>query len=118
GTFSASPPRECRWIPRERFPKWKQVISPAIVTVPARQQVAQFVNELFGSEAIGAGFRGSLRMQSTTPFAAIGLRFSGSVFSTLPVTPNVTVPGRGSLILPQFAIAGGWATQIALVNTS
>ena len=79
--------------------------SPAVVTVPARQQIAQFVNELFGSEAIGEGFRGSLRMQSTTPFVAIGLRFSGNVFSTLPVTTIATVPGTGSLILPQCASA-------------
>lgn len=114
--------------------------SPANVSIPAHQQVAKFVNELFGSDTIGSGFRGSLRMQSSTPFAVVGLRFSGIVFSTLPVavtapvpgvpsmtltagsTPNTpqagSVGGSSALIIPQFAIAGGWATQIALINNT
>jgi phosphodiesterase/alkaline phosphatase D-like protein len=114
--------------------------SPANVSVPARQQVAKFVNELFGTDTIGSGFRGSLRMQSSSPFAVVGLRFSGAVFSTLPVAVTAPVPGVASitltagstantpqagsvggstaLIIPQFAIAGGWATQIALVNNT
>lgn len=114
--------------------------TPAVVSVAARQQVAKFVNELFGSDTIGTGFRGSLYMHSSAPFAAVGLRFSGIVFSTLPLaatapvpgvptttltagsTPNSptagTIGGATALIIPQFAIAGGWATQIALVNNT
>jgi hypothetical protein len=107
---------------------------------PGAHQVAKFVNELFGADTIGSGFRGSLRLHSSTPFAVVGLRFSGFVFSTLPVavtapvpgvpsqtltagaTPNTpqagTVGGVNALIIPQFAIAGGWATQIALINNT
>jgi hypothetical protein len=114
--------------------------TPAVVLVPSHQQVAKFINEMFGSDTIGSGFRGSLRLQSVTPFAAVGLRFSGTVFSTLPLavaaavpgvpsmtliagtTPNTpqagTVGGSTALIIPQFAIAGGWATQIVLVNNT
>jgi phosphodiesterase/alkaline phosphatase D-like protein len=114
--------------------------SPVVVTVPARQQVAKFLQDMFGADTVGSGFRGSVRMQSATAFAAIGVRFSGSIFSTLPVavtTPVAGVPTRtltagtapdtpqpgtiGSataLIVPQFAISGGWATQIALVNNA
>jgi hypothetical protein len=114
--------------------------SPANVSIPARAQVAKFVNELFDADTIGLGFRGSLRLQSSTPFSVVGLRFSGFVFSTLSVavtapvpgvpsqtltagtTPNTplagTVGGSNALIVPQFAIAGGWATQIALVNNT
>src|SRR5262249_829416 len=92
--------------------------SPSTVSVAAHHQVAQFIHELFGSEAIGAGFRASLRLPGTGPFAAIGLRFAGNVFSTIPITPISTVSGNASLILPQFAIAGGWATQIVLVNNA
>ena len=112
--------------------------SPANVSIPSHQQVGKFVNELFGADTIGSGFRGSLRIQSSTPFAVVGLRFSGYIFSTLPVAvtapvsgvpsrtlaagaaPNTpqagNVGGSNALIIPQFAIAGGWATQIALVN--
>jgi len=114
--------------------------TPAVVSVPAHQQVAKFVNELFGSDTIGTGFRGSLSLHSATPFAAVGLRFSGVVFSTLPLaataavsgvpsttlaagsSPNSPMPGvvggATALLIPQFAIAGGWATQIALVNNT
>jgi hypothetical protein len=114
--------------------------SPANVSVPAHQQIAKFVSDVFGADIIANGFRGSLRMQSSTPFAVTGLRFSGSIFSTLPVAINASVPGvptmtltAGStpnspgagtvggttaIIIPQFAIAGGWATEVALVNNS
>jgi len=114
--------------------------TPAVLSVPARQQVAKFVNELFGADTIGTGFRGSLSLRSSSPFAAVGLRFSGVVFSTLPLaatgavsgvpsttltagyTANSPIPGvvggATALLIPQFAIAGGWATQIALVNNT
>ena len=114
--------------------------SPANISVHAHQQVAKFVSEVFGSDVIANGFRGSLRMQSSTPFAAAGLRFSGVIFSTLPVAITAAVPGvptvtltagtaanspeagtaggTTAVIVPQFAISGGWATQIALVNNT
>jgi hypothetical protein len=93
--------------------------SPVVVSVPAHQQVSKFLTELFGGNAIGRGFRGSVRMQSATAFAAIGLRFSGQVFSTLPIAITTAVAGaQGAVVIPQFAIAGGWATQIALVNNT
>ncbi len=92
--------------------------SPAIVSVPGHHQVAKFLNELFGGDTIGRGFRGSVRMESATAFAAIGLRFSGPVFSTLPVAISVAASASSTLIIPQFAMSGGWATQIALVNNS
>ena len=105
---------------------------------PAR--LAKFLNELFGADAIGTGFRGSLSLRSSSPFAAVGLRFSGIVFSTLNLAataavsgvPSTTliagstenspmagvVGGATAVLIPQFAIAGGWATQIALVNNT
>ena len=114
--------------------------SPANISVPPQQQLAKFVSDVFGADVIANGLRGSLRMQSSTPFAVTGLRFSGSIFSTLPVAINASVPGvptntltAGStpnspaagtvggataVIIPQFAIAGGWATEVALVNNS
>src|SRR2546425_2068511 len=114
--------------------------SPTNVSIPAHQQAARFVSELFGADVIANGLRGSLRMQSPSPFAVIGLRFAGAVFSTLPIavtapvpgvpsttltggaTPNSpasgTVGGTTAVIIPQFAIAGGWATEIALVNNT
>jgi hypothetical protein len=118
--------------------------SPVTVTLQGQQQMAKFISELFPADTVGAGFRGSLRLRSSTsfastPFSALGLRFSGQEFSTLPVAANATIAGvptrtlaagsvantplagavggSGSIILPQFAMGGGWATQLALVNS-
>jgi hypothetical protein len=112
--------------------------NPVSITLQPGQQVSRFVNELYGSSAVGAGFTGSLRIQSASPFSLLGLLFSGAEFSTLPVasgstfagvptrtlvagsaanTPLAgTVGGANAVIIPQFAMGGGWATQIALVN--
>jgi hypothetical protein len=114
--------------------------TPQTITLQPQQQLARFVDELFDSNTIGAAFRGNLRIQSSLPFSVLGLRFSGQDFSTLPVagtasgagipartlaagtaanTPAAgTVGGPAASILPQFAMSGGWATQLALVNTA
>lgn len=91
--------------------------SPVAVTLAANQQVAEFVTQLFPSSLIGTGFSGSLRLQASTAFGVLGLRFSSSEFSTSPVAVTASASGS-TLPLPQFAIGGGWATQLALVNNS
>jgi hypothetical protein len=110
------------------------------VSVPPQQQLARFLTDLFPDGVIGAGFRGSLRLQSSTPLSVLGLRFSGTEFSTLPAAGNTSsagiptrtltagsaafsplpgvIGGANAVILPQFAMSGGWATQIALVNNT
>jgi K319-like protein len=114
--------------------------SPVTLSLQPYQQAAQLVHDLFPSDATGTEFHGSLRLQSSTPFAALGLRFSGGEFSALPFTSATSVPSAASrtfvdgstastplagtvggptaLILPEFAMSGGWATQIALVSNN
>jgi hypothetical protein len=113
--------------------------SPTTLTLQPQQSVSNFVSELFSSSTIAGGFRGSLNIQSQTGISVLGFRFSGAQFSTLPIANLTTlsgtppralvagstantplagiVGGNGATIVPQFAIGGGWATQIALVNT-
>ena len=92
---------------------------PVTVTLSPNQQVAEFVTQLFPSNVIGAGFSGSLRLQSSNGFGALGLRFAAAEFSTSPVAVTTTAAGGNSVLaLPQFAMGGGWATQLALVNNS
>ncbi|HEY2384569.1 MAG TPA: S53 family peptidase [Terriglobia bacterium] len=90
------------------------------ITVPLspNQQIAEFVTQLFSPSAIGSGFSGSLRLQSSSPFGVLGLRFSSANFSTSPVAVTAGASGTTALALPQFAMGGGWATQLALVNNS
>jgi hypothetical protein len=105
--------------------------TPQTITLQPQQQLPRFVDELFDSNTIGGAFRGNLRIQSLLPFSVLGLRFSGQEFSTIPVAglangagipartlATGTIGGPAALILPQFAMSGGWATQLALVNTA
>ena len=92
------------------------VVSTNTVQIPARQQVARFISELFGSAAVGTSFTGSLHLQSQTPFSVLGLRFSGIEFSTTPVIGGAVGGGSAQVVIPQFALGGGWTTEIALFN--
>jgi len=87
------------------------------VALQPEQQLARFVNELLPS-ATGVAFRGTLKLQSSTPIAVLGLRFTGNECSTLSVTGAEVNTGATSIVIPQFAMAGGWATQFELVNTT
>jgi hypothetical protein len=91
-------------------------VATTTVQIPAHQQVARFVSELLGSRAVGTAFTGSLRVQSQTPFSVLGLRFSGVEFSTLPVIGAAAAGGSAPVVIPQFALGGGWTTEIALFN--
>jgi hypothetical protein len=119
-------------------PSGSSVGTPITVTIDPYKQVAGFVSELFPG-VIGAAFIGSVNLQSATPFVPLGLTFTGSTFSTIALgaistatplptrsltagsaldTPRAgTVGGAGSVIFPQFAYGGGWATQVELANS-
>jgi hypothetical protein len=114
--------------------------TPTTITVEPYKQVAKFVDELFPDNVVGQAFLGSVSLQRGTPFSLLGIRFAGTNFSgitagnigTLAVLPTRTltassrtdtpragaIGGTNALILPQFTLGGGWATHIALVNTS
>src|SRR5581483_6871647 len=83
-------------------------------TLSAHSQVAKFVTEMFSTSAIGAAFRGSLEIQSQVPVSIVGLRFSGQEFSTVPIP--VSSASSPQTVFPQFAMSGGWATTLGLVN--
>ncbi|MDD5544458.1 MAG: hypothetical protein PHX83_14935 [Acidobacteriia bacterium] len=98
------------------------------ITVPAHNQLARFVTELFPTLTVTLqNFIGTLQITSNNPVAIVGLRVHGVNFSTMPVTslssptpvPVVStgIGGTGAVILPQFATGGGWATEIVIGNT-
>lgn len=101
-------------------------LATATVQVPAHNQVAKFVSELFGGQpSVLKGVTGTLTVTSPDPVSVMGLRFRGANFSTLPITNfsnTGTVPpwmgagGPGAVLLPQFAAGGGWATELVIVN--
>jgi hypothetical protein len=81
--------------------------------------------------------KGSISLHATAPFAAGSSRFSGSTFAALSMyttgttvslparsssnaapVPALDIGGIGAVIFPQFAIGGGWASQVVLTNTA
>jgi hypothetical protein len=90
----------------------------SIVTFPlsAQSHVARFVTELFSSEVMGSAFRGNLTIQSSLPVSIVGLRFSGGEFSSIPTPSNAVGTAGSTIVFPQFAMAGGWATTLGLLN--
>jgi hypothetical protein len=99
------------------------------ITVPAGNQTASFVTELFsGVPSVPRDLTGTLTFTGNQPFAVVALRFRGDNFSTIPATVlngPADVPanpggfgGPGSIILAHFATGGGWGSEIVLSNTS
>src|SRR5206468_11380156 len=100
-----------------RDPDGAVVSSPMAMTIGSKAQIARFVTELFPPNVIGRAFRGSMTLQSSTPVSVIALRFSGALFSTVPVTASDPA-SAGVVVFPQFAISGGWATTLSLMNNT
>jgi len=94
-------------------------------------QISSFVSELLPSGALGTSFRGSLIVSNSQvePFILLGLRFNGPYFFPVSAesgTSEISSPVKTSMIggnrakvtaFPQFALGGGWATQISIVDT-
>jgi hypothetical protein len=94
----------------------------------AGNQKAAFVSQMFEKEQnVPQDFTGSLVISSSEiRVAMMGLRSRGENYSTLPLTTLGflgVVPskngagGIGAIILPQFAVGGGWESEIVLVNS-
>ena len=102
--------------------------TPKNFTLSARSQTAQFITSLFSDRPeIPKDFDGTLKVTSDLPVSIIGLRFRGENFSSIPVTNLATtnavpevragIGGSGSIIVPEVAAGGGWASELILVNT-
>ena len=92
-----------------------------------------YVSQLFSADTAGTAalrnFLGTLTYRANVPVAVVGLRFQGENFSTVPAVvtseaaldvPTIRegVGGPGALVLPHFAVGGGWNTQITVTNNS
>ena len=103
------------------------------VNVPSHQQTVTFLSQLFTDQpSVPRDVTGTLAItsagSSNLPVSVIGLRFRGENFSTVPVTnlsgnvgplPTIgtAIGGAGAILLPQFVVGGGWATELVLMNT-
>ena len=102
-----------------------QFATSVTINVNATQQISRFVSELF--TGLPVDFLGTLTVTAPSPIGVVGLRFRGLNFSTIPITnvspaavPTISsgIGGPGAVLLPQFAVGGGWASEIVMENTA
>jgi Reeler domain len=91
--------------------------------IPAKGQLARFLNEAPYKTFSGTTFQGTFSFTSTVPVGVVALRGYTNqkgdfLMSTLPVIDTSVPGGAGTVVLPHFADGGGWVTQILLVNPS
>jgi len=91
--------------------------------IPAKGQIAKFLNEAPFNTFTGTTFQGTFSFTSTVPVGVVALRSyinqkGDFLMSTLPVIDTSAATGTGVVVLPHFADGGGWVTQILLVNPS
>jgi len=93
------------------------------VVIPANGQVARFLNQIPGLNALPLPFQGILRISTTSSIAIIGLRGrynerSDFLISTTPPTDEAAPPSTSEMGFPHFADAGGYTTQFILYSGS
>jgi len=90
--------------------------------VPAKGQVALFLNQIPGFETLAAPFEGVLRVAAASPqgitaagFRAIVNERGNVLFTTTgPLTENAGAPAQ--LIFPHIAEGGGYTTQFIVIG--
>ncbi len=91
------------------------------VTVPNNGQVAMFLNQIDGLEALGLPFQGVLRISSLTPINVVGLRGRYNergdflITTTSPVD-EATPASTNEMVFPHLVDSGGYTTQIILFS--
>jgi hypothetical protein len=91
------------------------IVATSLRTLEPLRHVSQFVSELFAGQPNIAA-TGLLSIDSTSPIVVAGLLFQGPEFSFLPTTATGVFAFPGNLLIPQFAVGGGWSTQIVIAN--
>lgn len=113
------------------------VVARNTVTVPANGQASRLVSELFSSSSWP--LNATLEFESATPFAASGMSFTipdwraiTASAGTISPAPTRTlaagavidrptggrIGGANALVLPHFAVGGGWITDVSVHNPS
>jgi hypothetical protein len=93
-------------------------VSSAAFSLPAHAQIPRFITELLPAGSLGNAFRGSVTVQSSIAVSIVAFRFSGIAFSTVQIPVANPAGSSNTIVFPQFAISGGWATRMDLVNNS
>jgi phosphatidylethanolamine-binding protein (PEBP) family uncharacterized protein len=94
-------------------------VANALLDLPGNGHRAAFAGELLAG--LPAGFRGVLELASPRPFAAVTLRSLTNargdfLLTTFPVA-DLTHSAQGAPVFPQIADAGGYRTEIKLLNS-
>jgi hypothetical protein len=93
----------------------------ATVSVPANGQYVSFLHQIAGFTSIPSRFQGVLRVSSSSAIAVAGLRTRFNergdfMTSTTWAAPESYAPNSSELLIPHFAIGGGYETQFVLFS--
>ena len=92
--------------------------NPGAITVPANGQIARFLDE--APFSVPGVWSGTWTFSSDVAVGAIALRgFTNERSEFLMTTLKVVEPGlrpSSTVVFPQFAVGGGWSTEILLLN--
>jgi C-terminal processing protease CtpA/Prc len=91
--------------------------------VPASGQVAKFLNQIPGLEAMPLPFQGVVRVSSTAPISVTGLRGHYNergdlLITATPPVDEAQTPPDTEQYFPHFVEAGGFTTQFILFSGS
>lgn len=96
-------------------------VAGTTLTLAANAQLARFLNQIPGFETLSLPFQGLLRITSSSPVAAVGLRGRYNeradflLTTTPPVSESASAPAE--LFFPHFVDAGGYTTQFILFSS-
>jgi trimeric autotransporter adhesin len=95
----------------------------ATTTIPAKHQMARFLDSEPFNTFHGSNFQGTFTFMSDVPVGVIALRGlfnerNDFLMSTLPVIDISGTPPTEAMVVPHFAYGNDWTTQILLVNSA
>jgi hypothetical protein len=97
-------------------------ITPASVSIPPSEQVAEFLAQIFQGQNLPQPFQGVLRISSTSAaISVVGLRGrynerSDFLITTTPPTLESGAASSAELLFPHFVNGGGYTTQFILFS--
>jgi hypothetical protein len=91
------------------------------ISIPANGQAAVFLNQVQGLGSLQTPLQGVLRLSSSAPIAATGLRSrynerNDFLITTTPPTNESAPPSSSALFFPHIADSGGYTTQFILFS--
>ncbi|PYS04754.1 MAG: hypothetical protein DMG12_09365 [Acidobacteria bacterium] len=97
-------------------------VAGTTLTLAGNAQLANFLSEISGFQALSLPVQGLLRITGTSPVAVVGLRGRNNergdfLITTTPPVPESTASSASEMFFPHFADANGYTTQFIVFSS-